>query len=686
MPKRPITPDDLYRIITLEDPRLSPDGRWIAFTRVQPDKFENNYVRNIWIVPTAGGDPVQITRGNKDSAPAWSPDSTRIAFQSGRGADGKPQIYVVPVTAPGGEARPVTRMLNGATHPSWSPDGRTLAFLSAASADEREREDRDQDEKNIPPRDKLESRHRQERWDHDNQKRLDPYPVWRIPYRTGTTFTGERYAHVYIVDAEADKPQPRRLTQVEANHEPPTWAADGAWVYTARQTDPAADEPTRTSAIYRVRTADGHTEALTGEEATTFTPLPSPDGRWIACTRFPRTGPPVTERLTHLGLFAAPASGQPIDSAPAIRDVNAPLDSSVQHMAWKPDSSEIVFIANWHGSAPIYAAAPDGTLRKLAEGRFRAAFLDAGEMGVAFVASTPECPQELYFLPYGGEMIQRTHFNQGFLDDVQVQQTHEFWVQSPDGNTVHGWYLLPVGYEEGKQYPLALNIHGGPHVMWSTAEPSMFLEWQFHAARGYVVLATNPRGSDGYGEGYLQAIHENWGDTAMRDILAGVDHVIGLGMVDADRLALTGGSYGGYMVAWIIGHTDRFKAAVAQRGVYNLLSFYGTSDVPSLISGEFAAEPWENPDKLWAHSPLAYAHHMRTPLLIEHAEQDYRVPIEQAEQLFAYVHRSGGVVKMLRYPREGHEKSRSGEPAHRVDRLIHMVNWFDRYCKGAAAE
>ncbi|MFN8530175.1 MAG: S9 family peptidase [Anaerolineae bacterium] len=674
-PKRPITARDLYAIVSLEDPRLSPDGRWIAFTRAQPDEFENNYVRNLWIVPVDGGDPVQITRGSKDSSPTWSPDSTRIAFQSGRGSDGKPQIYVIGVTAPGGEARQITRMLNGATNPSWSPDGKQIAFLSAASADERTREDQDRDEKNVPPKDKLEAKQRTERWQADDQKRLDPYPVWRIPYRTGTSFTGERYAQIYVVDATAEPAKAaRRLTHREANHEAPQWSPDGQWIYTARQLDPTQDEPSRSSAIFRIRVEDAHIEPLTGDEATSFTPLPSPDGKWIAYTRFPKAeGIPVTERITRLSLISADGSGEP-------RDLNLGLQASVQNMAWRPDSSEIVFSAHWHGNAPIFAVAPSGEVRTLTEGRFRASFLDCGTLGIPFVLSTPDCPPEVYYLPHGGTAQQKTRFNVPFGEAAQIQPTHEFWFDSPDGGKIHGWYVLPFGYEEGKQYPLALNIHGGPHVMWSTAEPSMFLEWQFHAARGYVVLAINPRGSDGYGESFLRAIHEDWGDTAMRDVLAGVDHLIGMGFVDPDRMAITGGSYGGYMVAWILGHCDRFKAAVAQRGVYNLLSFYGTSDVPSLISGEFAAEPWEDAQKLWKHSPLAYAHHIKTPLLIEHAEQDYRVPIEQAEQLFAYVHRSGGTVKLLRYPREGHEKSRSGEPAHRVDRLIHMVDWFDRFC------
>ena len=674
MPKRPITPEDLYRIVTLEDPKLSPDGQWIAFTRAQPNAFHNNYVRNIWVVPVAGGDPIQITRGDKDSSPSWSPDGIMLAFQSGRGTDGKAQIYVIPVTAPGGDARQITRMLNGATQPSWSSDSKTLAFLSAASADERAREDQNRDEKRDPPKDKLDIKHRAERREEDDKGRLDPYPAWRIPYRAGTTFSGERYAQIYTVDTSEADPLPRRRTHREANHEPPLWSPDGQFIYTARQVDPSTDEPNRTSALFKIRAVDGQTVMLTDASMTSFTPVPSPDGKWVAFTHYPRDGAfPVTERLTHLAVIDA-------EGSTPVRDLSTTLDVSAHFLAWTPDN-EIVFSSSWHGDGPIFAVTPDGTTRTVIDGRFRATFLNADAGGVVYVASTPECPPELFYLPHGGSMRQLTHFNQPFLDDVIIQPTHTRWYESDAGVKIQGWYLLPVGYQAGQKMPLALNIHGGPHVMWATGEASMFHEWQLHAARGYVVFCCNPRGSDGYGEAFMQGVHEDWGDTAMRDIMTGVDLMIADGIVDPDRMAITGGSYGGYMVAWILGHSDRFKAAVAQRGVYNLLSFYGTTDVPSLISGEFGAEPWEDSQKLWRHSPLAYAHLIKTPLLIEHAEQDYRVPIEQAEQLFAYVHRTGGIVKLLRYPREGHEKSRSGEPAHRVDRLHHMVDWFDIYCR-----
>ena len=260
-----------------------------------------------------------------------------------------------------------------------------------------------------------------------------------------------------------------------------------------------------------------------------------------------------------------------------------------------------------------------------------------------------------------------------------MQDVHELRFESPNGQ-IQGWYLLPLNYEKGERYPLALNIHGGPHVAWGFSTKSMWHEWQFHAARGYAVFYCNPSGSGGYGEAFMRKLHAAWGPVAMTDIMAGVDALLELGIADGKRMAITGGSFGGYMTAWIITHTSRFKAAVSQRGVYNITSFYGTSDVPLLMSNEFDAEPWEDHDVYWDNSPLKYAADIKTPLLLIHSENDFRVPIEQAEQLFAWVRRATDTpIRMLRYPREGHELSRSGEPGHRISRLNEMIEWFDRY-------
>ena len=362
-----------------------------------------------------------------------------------------------------------------------------------------------------------------------------------------------------------------------------------------------------------------------------------------------------------------------------VRVVNESLDREAIDWAWS-SQSQLAFAVESEGTTLpwLYDPASD-SVRQLHDGLYDIEALDIGAGDrLAMTVSTPTNPQELYLLS-AGDLTEATGFNHDWLSEVIVQEVHELRYQSPQGN-VQGWYLLPVGYEQGIKYPLALNIHGGPHATWGFATKTMWHEWQFHAARGYAVFYCNPHGSGGYGESFMRKLHAAWGPVAMDDIMAGIDAFLELGFADADRMAITGGSYGGYMTAWIITHTDRFKAAVSQRGVYNLTSFYGTTDVPLLMSNEFDAEPWDNHDTFWDNSPLKYAADITTPLLIIHAENDFRVPIEQAEQLFAWVRRATNTpVKMLRYPRDGHELSRSGEPVHRISRLTEMIDWFDKY-------
>jgi dipeptidyl aminopeptidase/acylaminoacyl peptidase len=307
---------------------------------------------------------------------------------------------------------------------------------------------------------------------------------------------------------------------------------------------------------------------------------------------------------------------------------------------------------------------------------------------VGFVASTDRAPSDLYLASlnetgHSAGPKHLTEVNGEWLTDRTLGEVEDFWSESADGTLVHAWVIKPPDFESGAQYPLILSIHGGPHVMWSRHEPTMWHEWQVQAAQGYVVLACNPRGSDGYGQAFRAAARDRWGEADLPDLMAGLEKVLAQGTIDPERLAVTGGSYGGFMTSWIIGHSQRFKAAVAQRGVYDLTTFYSTSDIPQLIEWEFSVTPWENPEHLWKTSPLAYVENIRTPLLLIHSENDFRVPIATAEGLFVALRRLKRKVEMVRYPRDGHELSRSGEPKHRVDRLERIMDWFDAHVKAS---
>lgn len=675
--KRPITIDDLYQIIDVNDPQVSPDGRWVAYVRTSIDKLKNTYQRNIWLAATEGGDPLQLTRSGKDSEPRWSPDGRWLAFTSSR--DEKSQIYLLPVTAPGGEARALTSLANGANSPAWSPDGQKIAFLAGMNAEGRAREDKGEE---LPtPTDDLDAKHRKERRDYDEKKRLDPRVHTQLPYREGTTYVSDHFPQIYALNVHDEKPKPRRLTNLDTTYTAPHWTADGKSLITSRAVDATLDEPMRWRRIYQIDIESLQETKLSDDEHVAFEPLPSPDGKWIAYLRLPVT----LAGRANMRLALMPGQGG------EARDLTLEFDRSVDTFAWSGDSQHLIFSAPDFGDAPPFSLAlADGEIKRLVEGRICVA---AGHLGVganggiAYATSTPASPTEIYWkAPDDSTPRQLTHHNRDLLEKVTVQESHEIRFPSADGREIQGWYILPVSYEAGKKYPLLLSIHGGPHLMYGPSERSMWHEWQLQAARGYVVLFINARGSDGYGGEFRDSLYGGWGDHDMPDQMAAVDALVENGLVDPEKLFITGGSYGGFMTAWIISHTQRFKAAVAQRGVYYFMSFYGTTDIPRFVANETGMEPWENPHKLWEMSPVAHTSQITTPLLIIHSENDFRVPIVDAELLFALLKRQGKTVKLLRYPNDGHEMSRSGEPAHRISRLNEMMNWFDAYCVPSASQ
>lgn len=662
--KRLITLDDLYQMCFVEDVRVNTEGTWAAYVRVDLDKPGNTYKRNIWLsnLSNPSASPLQLTRGNKDSQPRWSPDGQTLAFLSGRGD--KPQVYLLPLTAPGGEARQLTSHPNGVSGFNWSPDGKQIAFLAAMNVEDMDREDNPE----PAPADKLEGKYRSDRREAAEQKKLDPRVNTRVPYRQGTAYLTDRYAQIYVIGIEEGAKQ-RRLTTLDASFQEPQWSADGQYLYTGRAIDPQADEPYRQSRMYRIRVEDGMYEAFQHGDYTDVVPLPSPDGQWVAYVRFPEDK--ASMRLNRLTVVPA-GGGEPRDLI---------LDADLSPASFRWSGGQLLFNAESRGSIHVYRVAPTGGgLEQLISSELRVESFDVNAAGtVAYIASTPNWGQEVFLL-HDGKTTQLTSFNQALMDEIQPQAQHRLSFKAPDGFELEGWYLLPPGYEAGKQYPLALYIHGGPHVMWGPSNPAEWYEWQNMAARGYVVFYCNPRGSGGYGEAFQMAVHGGgWSDLAYNDIMAGVDTLIEQGLVDPEKLFVTGGSYGGYMTTWIVSHTDRFKAAVAQRGVYNLLSFFGTTDIPTFVQNEFGVYPMEDAMFLWLQSPLAHAHKIKTPLLLLHAENDYRVPISEAEQMFGYVRRTGTPTELVRFPRDGHELTRSGEPEHRIEHLKRILDWFERF-------
>jgi dipeptidyl aminopeptidase/acylaminoacyl peptidase len=513
--------------------------------------------------------------------------------------------------------------------------------------------------------------------------------VSRLPYRSGVSYYDGRFSQIYLLDlptGDDDEPAaPRRLTDADVHFGAPCWAADGGSLLSTAARDPERDTLLGFDDLVRVPIPPegrGAIERLTGPGSSYAAPQVSPDGRHAAVMRRPDDRPLFAG--WHLALV-------PLDGGEPI-DLSSGADRNVEGFAWLPGAEGLAFVAGWRGEAPVYRVVFDELGGRLSvvgspitelvpgAGRIVTEFDVTPDGGVVFVAGDGANPCDLFVRRPDGSETRLTAINEPLLARRDAIPFEEILFNAPDGRAVQGWVIRPRGDPPEGGWPLAVHIHGGPHVMWGPGFRSMWHELQSGAARGYVVFFCNPRGSEGYGAAWRSAVERAW-SSAAADIMAGVDALVARGGIDERRMGVTGGSYGGYMTAWLIGHSQRFACAIAARGVYNLLTQHSTSDVHELIELEFGGFPWELHELLWRESPLAHAHAIETPLLLLHSELDYRVPIAEAEQLFSLLRRRRRTVELVRYPREGHELTRNGEPRHREDHMRRTLEWLDRYCR-----
>ena len=674
--KPPITVDDLYLIKTVEDAQVSPDGELVAYVLWTLDQKANKNKRAIWIVPAKGGAPKQFTSGDtSDHSPRWSPDGRTLAFVSAR--SDKPQIYLIAIG--GGEARQLTHLPNGASSPVWSPDGRRIAFLSRVNAGER----RDEDRSIQPPDDPIKANVLAEQKKQAEQEKIDPRVHDELPYRTGTDYIGDRRSHIYVIDLSAPETdrKPVRLTDGQRDYSPPCWSPDGRFLYSDARRD-------RKSSLWRYhdvvripaepgRTQPGPLKRYRDVGFSAYGPEVSPDGKWIAFTRIDEKD--VFGSIARIAVRSVAGRGRPIE-------LTVEHDRSPEAYEWTRDSRAILFTAGDHGETPLWKINVNTRrVTRVTHGRWHVltGFSQSKSGRLAFTVSAPDFPRDAFVANPDGSRVKRlTRVNDDWLKDRYVAIPRELRYTSPDGQQIQGFVHTPHNFDPNrrKKWPMVVEVHGGPQAMWSPAGVTMWHEFNVMAGAGYVTFWCNPRGSDGYGTPFAKGLTKDWG-ASMPDIMAGVDRVIAAGGIDESRLCLTGGSYGGWATAWMIGHTDRFAAAAALRGVYHLVSFDGTTDIDEFIQSAFGAYPWEHYETLWQQSPLAHVQHIRTPLLILHSEHDYRAPIPDGEQLFAALKRLGRRVQLVRYPREGHEQTRSGEPKHRLDSMQRILDWFARYAK-----
>jgi dipeptidyl aminopeptidase/acylaminoacyl peptidase len=674
---RRLTPDDLFKLIFVSDPRISPDGATIAYVRTVIEGETHEYRSAIWVVPATGGEGRPFTAGPKaDTSPRWSPGGERLAFVSDR--SGEKQLWVMEWA--GGEARQLTTMRYGATGPVWSPDGKSLAFLASGAAGDdvatlsRERTAKEKEEEEKARKDR-------------------PVTVTRLKYKADDAFglPDGKYRHLWVVDVPASpadpnsRARPRQLTSGAFDVAEPAWAPDGRQLAFSANCLPGADRHPTIQDIHIVPAAGGEARRLTAGTGTFHAPGWSPDGSRLLCVgHHGEFGLATLDGLWSLevetGRLTCLTAGLDLSVGDqAIGDVR--FGASATGPVWVEDGNAIIFPASRHGTTQLFRlTVPDGSVHQLTTGQLwiYGFTIDRAGSQAAIGIATPESPGDVGIVDLATASVETlTAVNAWLAREVWLARPEEFWFPGAGSRPIQGWIMPPVGKAPGRRYPLILEIHGGPHAMYG---PAFFFEFQLLAAEGYGVVFTNPRGSHGYGQEFVHAVVGHYGEDDYADLMAAVDHVAGLDWVDVSRLGVTGGSYGGYMTNWIVGHTHRFRAAVTQRSISNWISFYGVSDIGYYFAGqELGATPASDPGRLLQLSPISYARDVTTPLLILHSEQDMRCPMEQAEQLFVLLKALDKETELVRFPGANHNLSRGGRPVLRVERLRRILGWFHRY-------
>lgn len=653
--RRPIERDDLYRLKVVGDAHISPDGATIAYVVKRLDRDQDDYLSTIHI--WEGADTRAYTAGPSDSCPRWSPDGPWLAFLSSR--DGKKQIYVM--SARGGEAVRCTEQKLGAGEPVWSPDSSRIAFAGSVPFGEQAEEDPEAatpmngDAKKKPARTKVIDR-----------------ALFKLD---GAGFTHDQRSHIFVLDVEAKSV--KQLTNGDYNDGSPAWSPDGKHIAFSANRHPNWDVR-RGSDIWIVPAEGGALRRVTGQDGQWGDPVFSPDGRHIAYTGYPIPDagtPDFFPQLWSIDRNGANATNLLSNHDVEVRhsigsDWNVGAEAGI---VWS--SQGIAFLTTERGTANVYRWM-NGDIVPITIGRHDVATFSIADDGtIAYSVSDATHPAEI-FVCRDGVATQASHENDKMLAALDLQSPDLVRVSGADGEDVEGWIMKPVGYTEGQTYPLLLYIHGGPATAYGE---TFHHELQWWAAQGFGVAYCNPHGSAAYGKRFQEAIRHDWGNRDFADVMAFTDFVAALPWVDEHRMAAAGGSYGGFMVNWVAGHTDRFAALCTQRSICNVVSQGGTSDFAPFRRDTSGGTPEGDPERLWNQSPLKYAHNVRTPTLILHQEQDHRCPIEQGEQWFTALKRMGVPTRFIRFPEESHGMSRTGKPSRRYDRLGYMREWFRTY-------
>jgi dipeptidyl aminopeptidase/acylaminoacyl peptidase len=647
--KRRVRPKDLYLLRNVVDPQISPDGKRVAYVVTWADRDADETRLAVHVAPLDGrGKARRFTQGNKDHTPRWSPDGRYLMFVSERGE--KNQLFVAPID--GGEARQVTKAKYGISNPAWSPDGKHVAYM-ARTGEYKETKEKTAVEKSAP------------RVIRDLRYKLD-----------GIGFFDERRTHIFTIDIETGKEN--QVTDGDWYDDQPAWSPDGKQIAFVSDRERERHQRQWRSDLWVVPAGGGKARKLTRSKGTAVSPAFSPDGRHIAFIGHEH-GDEGSAKNIHL-LVVPAQGGQP-------RSVSAPLDRPVagwppagaRTFEWTRKGDGLLFLAGDRGTVALYrAGTQNGSVSKVLDGERQIEGFAVSPDGrkVLFTAVWLTQPWELYAASLNGRSREAnlSHANDELRRAVDTGRLERMAYQSADGLEIEAFVLYPANYKHGRRYPLAVNVHGGPHSFHPGSRA--WIEFQSLAAAGYVVMLPNPRGSTTYGEAFSEGVVRDWGGRDFEDIMSGIDELVASGVADADRLYIGGYSYGGFMSTWAVGHTDRFRATVVGAPVSNQVSMFGTGDIPLFDMHEIGGTPLDNPDEYRMRSPTTYLANVNTPLLLLHHEGDLRCPIGQSEEVFQTLKVLGKEVEFVRYP-GGFHTYNTHAPSQLIDHAKRIVAWYD---------
>lgn len=628
---RPFTVEDLLNVQRISDLKISPDGQWLVYVVTALNKEKNRKDSNLWRLPVAGGEPRPLTKSDKSNQhPAWSPDSKKIAFVSNR--DGTSQVWMLDTS--GEEPKKITNLSTEVSDLLWSPDGSHLAFVSSVypgCSDDACNKERSEKAANNPVKAKV----------------FD-----RLLFRHWTSWKDGKRDHLFVVPASGGTA--RDLTPGDYDAPPfslggpPGFAfsPDGKEICFARNTD--KDEALSTNSdLFIVSVAGGQAKRITKNPAADLSPLYSPDGRYIAYRAQARPG--YESDRWRLMLYERKTG--------KITNLTEHFDRWVDSLVWSPDSEKIYFTADDQGyGSPIFMVTlRDQKVQKIiGKSSNDDVSLTPDGKTLFFTQQSFTQPKEIFRANADGSGVtRRTKTNDALMSTRDLGAYESVSYEGAAGAMVQAWIVKPPKFDPNKKYPLLLLVHGGPQSAWNNV---FHARWnaQVFAAPGYVVLMPNPRGSVGFGQKFIDDINADWGGKPYEEVMKAVDHVVGLGYIDKDRIGAAGGSYGGYMIDWIAGHTDRFKALVSHAGVFNLTSEFGVTEELWFPTWEFRGTPWTSKAIYEKGSPHNYVQNFKTPTLVIHGELDFRVPIGEGFQMFTALQSMNVPSKMLYFPDEGH--------------------------------